>query len=65
MLTSTLRRLYIYIAAFIGLQMLAAGIIELIVFLGERWLGGVALGASCLARWASRSRQARRSTSCR
>lgn len=39
------RRLYLYVAAFIGLQMLAAGTSGLLAFIVERWLGGPPVGA--------------------
>ncbi|MGB9633178.1 MAG: DUF5671 domain-containing protein, partial [Chloroflexaceae bacterium] len=39
------RRLYLYVAAFIGLQMLAAGASGLLAFIVERWLGGPPVGA--------------------
>lgn len=44
MTAQTVRRLYIYLAAFIGLQMLAAGAGGLCAFVGERWLGAAPLG---------------------
>lgn len=46
MATRNVRRLYLYVAAFIGLQMLAAGIRSLATLLGERWLGEPAYGAA-------------------
>ncbi len=39
------RRLYLYVAAFIGLQMLSAGTSGLLAFIVERWLGGPPVGA--------------------
>lgn len=45
MATRIVRRLYIYIATFIGLQMLAAGAGELLTLLGERLIGGAPLAA--------------------
>jgi hypothetical protein len=45
MATHIVRRLYIYIAAFIGLQMFAAGSGELLTLLGERLVGGPPLAA--------------------
>lgn len=45
MATQIVRRLYIYIAAFIGLQMFAAGATELLTFLGERLIGGAPVAA--------------------
>jgi hypothetical protein len=45
MATRILRRLYVYIAAFIGLQMFAAGFIQLLALLGERLVGGAPLAA--------------------
>jgi len=39
------RRLYLYVAAFIGLQMLAAGTAGLLALIVERWLGGPPVGA--------------------
>jgi len=49
MATRILRRLYIYVAAFIGLQMLAAGIVELVSFLGERLFGSTVVAAASVA----------------
>jgi hypothetical protein len=45
MATRTVRRLYIYIAAFIGLQMLVGGATQLLTLLGERLIGGAPLTA--------------------
>lgn len=39
------RRLYLYVAAFIGLQMLGAGTSALLAFIVERWFGGPPIGA--------------------
>jgi hypothetical protein len=43
------RQLYIYIAAFIGLQMLAAGSRDLLTLLGERLIGGSSLSTPEIA----------------
>lgn len=44
MTTQTVRRLYIYIAAFVGMLMLRAGLVNLLALLGERGLGGPTIG---------------------
>jgi hypothetical protein len=45
MATQIVRRLYIYVAAFIGLQMFAGGATQLLTLLGERLLGGAPVAA--------------------
>ncbi len=46
MTTHTVRRLYTYLAACIGLYMLSGGASVLCTLLGERWLGGAPIGAA-------------------
>lgn len=46
MTTRIVRRLYLYIAALIGLQMTANGISDLATLLVERWFGGMVIGAA-------------------
>jgi len=45
MATQIVRRLYIYIAAFIGLQMFVGGATQLLTFLGERLFSGAPVAA--------------------
>ncbi len=49
MTTRIVRRLYLYIAALIGLQMMANGISDLATLLVERWFGGEVIGAADIA----------------
>ncbi|NWF79159.1 MAG: hypothetical protein HXY37_03815 [Chloroflexi bacterium] len=49
MATRTVRRLYIYVAAFIGLWMMSFGVSGLLAFLATRLFGGAALGAGVAA----------------
>ena len=49
MTTRIVRRLYLYIAALIGLQMMANGISDLATLLVERWFGGAVIGAADIA----------------
>lgn len=49
MATHTVRRLYVYVAAFIGLWMLSFGVSGLLAFLAMRVLGDAALGAGVAA----------------
>lgn len=49
MATRTVRRLYIYVAAFIGLWMMSFGVSGLLAFLALRLFGGAALGAGVAA----------------
>lgn len=49
MATRTVRRLYVYVAAFIGLWMVSFGVSGLLAFLATRLFGGAALGAGVAA----------------